>query len=213
MPSSRTPRGNRLHPSSQAVEGVDASHSTWRTSGPGQSDSRPKEDGATSAVRDYGADEGFPRSLVTNSPRDWSRYLFPSRLHARPHLSTRQYSPQVHRWVDSVDLKSISYGTHSMAGTKVTQIYRKTGNLRAVQLLLGHTKPESTVRYLGIEVGDALHIASKSSSSHHLSPAVACATKTGRSLKIRCWTQSDCRPHFNPTGCFSLASSPQSARI
>jgi hypothetical protein len=65
----------------------------------------------------------------------------------------------VHRWVDSIGLKSIFYGTHSMRRTKVTQIYRKTGNLRAVQLLLGHTKLESTVRYLGIEVDDALHIA------------------------------------------------------
>jgi len=88
-----------------------------------------------------------------------SLYLFPSRLHARPHLSTRQYSRLVHRWVDSIGLKSIFYGTHSMRRTKVTQIYRKTGNLRAVQLLLGHTKLESTVRYLGIEVDDALPIA------------------------------------------------------
>ena len=66
-----------------------------------------------------------------------SRYLFPSRLHARPRLSTRQYSRLVHRWVDSIGLDSISYGTHSMRRTKATQIYRKTGNLRAVQLLLG----------------------------------------------------------------------------
>jgi len=88
-----------------------------------------------------------------------SRNLFPSRLHARPHLSTRQNSRLVHRWVDRIGLKSIFYGTHSMRRTKVTQIYRKTGNLRAVQLLLGHTKLESTVRYLGIEVDDALHIA------------------------------------------------------
>jgi site-specific recombinase XerC len=65
----------------------------------------------------------------------------------------------VHRWVDSIGLDSISYGTHSMRRTNATQIYRKTGNLRAVQLLLGHTKLESTVRYLGIEVDDALHIA------------------------------------------------------
>jgi site-specific recombinase XerC len=66
-----------------------------------------------------------------------TRYLFPSRLHARPHLSTRQYARLVHRWVDSIGLEAISYGTHSMRRTKVTQIYRKTGNLRAVQLLLG----------------------------------------------------------------------------
>jgi integrase len=88
-----------------------------------------------------------------------SRYLFPSRLHARPHMSTRQYARLVHRWVESIGLESGSYGTHSMRRTKATQIYRKTGNLRAVQLLLGHTKLESTVRYLGVEVDDALNIA------------------------------------------------------
>jgi site-specific recombinase XerC len=65
----------------------------------------------------------------------------------------------VHGWVTSVGLDSGAYGTHSMRRTKVAQIYRKTGNLRAVQLLLGHTKLESTVRYLGIEVDDALAIA------------------------------------------------------
>lgn len=51
------------------------------------------------------------------------------------------------------------YGTHSLRRTKATLIYKKTGNLRAVQLLLGHTKIESTVRYLGIEVDDALAVA------------------------------------------------------
>lgn len=54
------------------------------------------------------------------------------------------------------DNHSKTYGTHSMRRTKVAQIYRKTGNLRAVQILLGHTKLESIVRYLGIEVDDAL---------------------------------------------------------
>jgi site-specific recombinase XerD len=88
-----------------------------------------------------------------------SRYLFPSRLHARPHISTRQYARLVHRWVESIGLESASYGTHSMRRTKAAQIYRKTGNLRAVQLLLGYAKLESTVRYLGIEVDDALNIA------------------------------------------------------
>ena len=55
-------------------------------------------------------------------------------------------------------MDSSAYGTHSMRRTKAAQIYRKTGNLRAVQLLLGHTKIESTVRYLGIEVDDALSL-------------------------------------------------------
>lgn len=83
-------------------------------------------------------------------------YLFASRLKAKPHLSTRQYSRLIHWWVSSAGLESSAYGTHSMRRTKVAQIYRKTGNLRAVQILLGHTKLESTVRYLGIEVDDAL---------------------------------------------------------
>ena len=85
--------------------------------------------------------------------------LFPSRLHSSPHLSTRQYARIVHRWVASVGLDSSAYGTHSMRRTKATLIYRRTKNLRAVQLLLGHSKLESTVRYLGIEVDDALEIA------------------------------------------------------
>jgi integrase len=88
-----------------------------------------------------------------------SRYLLPSRLRASPHLSIRQYARLVHRWVESIGLESALYGTHSMRRTKAAQIYRKTGNLRAVQLLLGHTKLESTVRYLGIEVDDALNMA------------------------------------------------------
>jgi integrase len=99
-----------------------------------------------------------------------SRYLFPSRLHARPHLSTRQYSRIVHRWVDSIGLESISYGTHSIRRTKATHIYRRAGNLRAVQLFLGHIKLESTVRYLGIEVDDALQIAEQSGSRHRTRP-------------------------------------------
>ncbi|OWJ69189.1 tyrosine-type recombinase/integrase [Inquilinus limosus] len=85
-------------------------------------------------------------------------FLFPSCVRSQAHLSTRQYARLVHGWVTEAGLDSPSYGTHSMRRTKATQIYRKTGNLRAVQLLLGHRKLESTVRYLGIEVDDALSI-------------------------------------------------------
>ncbi|MFM8341749.1 MAG: tyrosine-type recombinase/integrase [Methylomonas sp.] len=85
-------------------------------------------------------------------------YLFPSRIHHSPNLSTRQYARIVEHWVASIGLDPASYGTHTMRRTKVTLIYRRTKNLRAVQLLLGHTKLESTVRYLGIEVDDALEI-------------------------------------------------------
>ncbi|MGK9337963.1 tyrosine-type recombinase/integrase [Sinorhizobium meliloti] len=85
-------------------------------------------------------------------------YLFPSRVQALPHLSTRQYGRIVERWVSSIGLDPKRYGTHSMRRTKAAHIYKKTGNLRAVQLLLGHKKLESTVQYLGIEVDDALAI-------------------------------------------------------
>jgi integrase len=87
------------------------------------------------------------------------QFLFPSRVSASPHLSTRQYSRIVGGWAGSIGLDPAAYGTHSMRRTKPTLIYRRTKNLRAVQLLLGHTKLESTVRYLGIEVDDALEIA------------------------------------------------------
>jgi site-specific recombinase XerD len=86
-------------------------------------------------------------------------HLFPSRVHRRPHLGTRQYARIVDGWVEEIGLDPAVYGTHSMRRTKPTLIYRRTKNLRAVQLLLGHTKLESAVRYLGIEVNDALEIA------------------------------------------------------
>jgi site-specific recombinase XerC len=87
-----------------------------------------------------------------------STHLWPGRFHDRPHISTRQYARLVRLWVQSVGLEPSAYGTHSMRRTKVAQIYRKTGNLRAVQLLLGHAKMDSTVRYLGVELEDALAI-------------------------------------------------------
>ncbi len=86
-------------------------------------------------------------------------YLFPSRIKHAHHLSTRQYAWIVHKWVEMIGLNTLLYGTHSLRRTKATLIYRRTKNLRAVQLLLGHTKLESTVRYLGIEVDDALEMA------------------------------------------------------
>jgi integrase len=86
-------------------------------------------------------------------------YLFPSRIYASQHLGTRQYARIVDGWVKEIGLDPALYGTHSMRRTKATLIYRRTKNLRAVQLLLGHTKIESTVRYLGIEVEDALEMA------------------------------------------------------
>ena len=89
------------------------------------------------------------------NPEDW---LFPSRIKRGSHLSTRQYARLVDKWVALVGLDPAAYGTHSMRRTKVSLLYKKTGNLRACQLLLGHTKLESTVRYLGVEVDDALEL-------------------------------------------------------
>ena len=82
-------------------------------------------------------------------------YLFPSRLRAPPHLGTRQYARILDGWVREIGLDPDGYGTHSIRPTKPTVIYRRTSNMRAVQLLPGHTK----VRYLGIDVDDALEIA------------------------------------------------------
>ncbi|UOV00455.1 tyrosine-type recombinase/integrase [Pseudoxanthomonas mexicana] len=86
-------------------------------------------------------------------------YLFPGRANCAGHLSTRQYARIVSSWVTAIGLDRHSYGTHSMRRTKASLIYRRTKNLRAIQILLGHTKLESTVRYLGIEVEDALEMA------------------------------------------------------
>jgi integrase len=86
-------------------------------------------------------------------------FLFASRRNRHCPISTRQYARLVDKWVASIGLDATRFGTHSLRRTKASLIYRRTGNLRAVQLLLGHTKIESTVRYLGIEVDDALAIA------------------------------------------------------
>ena len=88
-------------------------------------------------------------------------YLFPSRFRGSPHLSTRQYRRIVHGWVREIGLDETAYGTHTMRRTKAALICRRTKNLRVVQLLLGHSKLESTVRYLGVEVDDALEIAER----------------------------------------------------
>jgi integrase len=86
-------------------------------------------------------------------------FLFTGRRGPGQNMTTRQYARLLSEWVASIGLDPKLFGTHSLRRTKATLIYRRTGNLRAVQLLLGHTKIESTVRYLGIEVDDALSIA------------------------------------------------------
>jgi site-specific recombinase XerC len=86
-------------------------------------------------------------------------YVFPSRTDHAKHLSTRQYARLVREWVTGIGLKRDDYGTHSLRRTTASIIYKLTGNLRAVQILLGHKKIESTVRYLGVDVEDALRLA------------------------------------------------------
>jgi len=86
-------------------------------------------------------------------------YVFPSRINHAHHLSTRQYARLVDEWVTGVGLRREEYGTHSLRRTKASIIYKATGNLRAVQILLGHSKIENTVRYLGVDVEDALALA------------------------------------------------------
>ena len=86
-------------------------------------------------------------------------YAFPSRIDRSAHMSTRQYARLVDEWVGAIGLRSEDYGTHSLRRTKASIIYKATGNLRAVQILLGHTKIENTVRYLGVDIEDALTLA------------------------------------------------------
>ncbi|WP_045836577.1 tyrosine-type recombinase/integrase [Hyphomicrobium sp. 99] len=93
--------------------------------------------------------------------RKSGQVLFAGRGDGQHGLTTRQYARLVHDWVASIGLDPAKFGTHSLRRTKAVLIYRRTGNLRAVQLLLGHSKIESTVRYLGIEVDDAIEIAEK----------------------------------------------------
>ena len=107
-------------------------------------------------------------------------FLFPSRLRMSPHLSTRQYARIVRGWVAEIGLDPAAYGTHTLRRTKASLIYRRTKNLRAVQLLLGHSKLESTVRYLGIEVDDALEMAEQTEVRRGRRPATFFRPLVGR---------------------------------
>jgi integrase len=95
--------------------------------------------------------------LEARRPAD-DECIFPSRSNRGSHVTTRQYARLLKQWVGLIGLDPAADGTHNMRRTKVSLLYKKTGNLRACQLLLGHTKLESTVRYLGVEVDDALEL-------------------------------------------------------
>ena len=88
-------------------------------------------------------------------------FLFPRRVNHDDHMSTRQYARLVEEWVTAIGLRKSEYGTHSLRRTKAAMIYRATGNIRAIQVILGHTKIENTVRYLGVDVEDALLLAER----------------------------------------------------
>ena len=98
-------------------------------------------------------------SWIESAGLRYEDFMFPSRIRKSPHISTRQYARIVDSWINDIGLNISAYGTHSLRRTKASLIYKRTQNLRAVQLLLGHSKLESTVRYLGIEVDDALEMA------------------------------------------------------
>lgn len=87
--------------------------------------------------------------------------MFPSRIDHARHLSTRQYARLVDEWVATIGLRPEEYGTHSLRRTKASIIYKATGNVRAIQILLGHFKIENTVRYPGVDIEDALTLAEK----------------------------------------------------
>ncbi len=88
-------------------------------------------------------------------------FIFPSRIDRTGHMSTRQYARVVDEWVGEIDLNDHEYGTHSLRRTKAALIYKDTGNLRAVQTLLGHTKIETTVRYLSVDIDNILTLSER----------------------------------------------------
>ena len=98
------------------------------------------------------------KKLIAKDALRSEQYLFRGRIHSSDHLSTRQYLRILRSWVKMIGLDPALYGTHSMRRTKATLIYKRTINLSAVQIILGHTKLENTVRYLGVEVEDALDL-------------------------------------------------------
>jgi integrase len=97
--------------------------------------------------------------LIKSQNLSGTDYLFKSRFHQSDHITTRQYARILKTWVEGIGLDPYEYGTHSIRRTKVSLIYQKTKNIRAIQLLLGHSSLDSTVRYLGVELDDALDVA------------------------------------------------------
>jgi len=97
--------------------------------------------------------------LIKSQNLSSTDYLFKSRFHKSDHITTRQYARILKIWLEDIGLDPYEYGTHSIRRTKVSLIYQKTKNIRAIQLLLGHSNLDSKVRYLGVELDDALDVA------------------------------------------------------
>jgi len=97
--------------------------------------------------------------LIKSQNLSSTDYLFKSRFHKSDHITTRQYARILKIWLEDIGLDPYEYGTHSIRRTKVSLIYQKTKNIRAIQLLLGHSNLDSTVRYLGVELDDVLDVA------------------------------------------------------
>jgi integrase len=142
-------RGVALRVEDVAPNGYALARATVRQSKTGRSVRFELTEQTRQAVDDY----------VNATGKQPGGFLFTSRRRLGEAMTTRTYARLVGEWIAGIGLDPHVYGTHSLRRTKATLIYRRTGNLRAVQLLLGHTKLESTVRYLGIEVDDALAIA------------------------------------------------------
>ncbi|EKO3828494.1 tyrosine-type recombinase/integrase [Vibrio harveyi] len=85
-------------------------------------------------------------------------FIFPSPRKTGAQMSYSYYANIIKRWATTLGLDANQYGTHSMRRTKATLIYARTKNIRAVQLLLGNVKLDNTIRYLGVEIEDALKI-------------------------------------------------------
>jgi len=97
--------------------------------------------------------------LIQSQSLSYTDYLFKSRFHQSDHITTRQYARLLKAWLVEIGLDPYEYATHSIRRTKVSMIYQKTKNIRAIQLLFGHSNLDSTVRYLGVELDDALDVA------------------------------------------------------
>ena len=133
----------------------------------------------------------FAKSREFN--REIRRFVQINRVSPEGHLSTRQYARLVDEWVTAIGLRSEEYGTHSLRRTKAALIYKATGNLQATQILVGHTKIENTVRYLGVDIDDALTLADDRNLN-----VVSIAAQLGflRGRVLECALISDTEPSF-----------------